>query len=61
MVVNMLVNNYGCKLFKINNDIVEDFNVDMMVDVDEGVIFSLAYQNNDSINIINLNHDTGNW
>ena len=57
----MLVNNYGCKLFKINNDIVEDFNVDMMVDVDEGVIFSLAYQNNDGINFINLKHDNGKW
>ena len=61
MVVNMLVNNYGCKLFKINNDIVEDFNVDMMVNVDEGVIFSLAYQNNDGINFINLKHDNSKW
>ena len=57
----MLVNNYGCKLFKINNDIVEDFNVDMMVNVDEGIIFSLAYQNNDGINFINLKHDNGKW
>ena len=58
----MLVDNYNyCKLFKINNDIVEDFNVDMEVDVNEGVIFSLAYQNNDSINFINLKHDNGKW
>lgn len=61
MVVNMLVNNYGCKLFKINNDIIEDFNVDMNVKVDEGVIFSLAYQNNDGINFINLKHDNHKW